>query len=501
MVFGADLKIAIRLKLYEKLALAFSMPDGAEAFLSMSDEFRKLLHSLGIDYLDLALKDLTIGDIAELKVEYTRLFYGPGRIPALPYESVYREGRRVYGECTTAVVEAYRIAGLSISSDFNDLPDHISTELEFMFFLVLKEKEAFDKGDFETAEPFRARQEEFLREHLIQWICHFCDEIINNTRLKFYSALAILAKVFIISDFFRLNKVKSDTVIPACVKNFTYKMLDMNSQHFLKSANGKFKAVLLHDKAVKISRSENLFPLYVHSKQFISVVSILKALDNGADGVIVFDPEKRFTGVLYDVKKIACRFGIDEERIAAVNSTDSVKKVLVRMKSIGLNSLNGSGCADIDEYSIPVILRTLSKSSGKIPDYRFVPKSLKTGIVTVDRKTCTACRSCAVRCPSKAIRLMTNGEFFKLAFNHKDCTLCGECARICISRSVRIRKFLDISAVINLSEKVLTVQKAVRCAKCFNPFVSEKEHNLIASKNNDKEYIKLLSKCPECRGA
>ena len=45
-----------------------------------------------------------------------------------------------------AVLESYRHAGLSLTKDLNEPPDHIATELEFMYYLCQKEMIARGQG-------------------------------------------------------------------------------------------------------------------------------------------------------------------------------------------------------------------------------------------------------------------------------------------------------------------------------------------------------------------
>ena len=57
-----------------------------------------------------------------------------------------------------------------------DLPDHISYELDFMRFLL-------EEGDIELAK-------EFFEEHILQWVPDFASDLKNESRLKFYRFVA-----------------------------------------------------------------------------------------------------------------------------------------------------------------------------------------------------------------------------------------------------------------------------------------------------------------------
>jgi TorA maturation chaperone TorD/Fe-S-cluster-containing hydrogenase component 2 len=122
-----------------------------------------------------------------LEAEYTRLFVGPGRPVAHPYESVYREGR-VMGDCTLAVRRSYAAEGLA--PEGHSLPDHVAVELDFMAHLARREAQAWERGDEEEALAYMRRQEAFLGEHLGRWLPRFCQQVLASEVHSFYANLA-----------------------------------------------------------------------------------------------------------------------------------------------------------------------------------------------------------------------------------------------------------------------------------------------------------------------
>lgn len=136
-------------------------------------------------------------DEEELLVEYARLFVGPNELLAPPYGSVYLEqGRSVMGESTARVMDFYRAEGLSMDEEFHNLPDHITAELEFMYYLAHQEVEALEKNDEEKAAYFQNRQEVFQRTFLDGWVMSFCEKIKESTETGFYQALAGCLSLF-----------------------------------------------------------------------------------------------------------------------------------------------------------------------------------------------------------------------------------------------------------------------------------------------------------------
>ncbi|MFH0812962.1 MAG: molecular chaperone TorD family protein [Pseudomonadota bacterium] len=145
--------------------------------------------------------------------EYMRLFVGPGHLPCPPYESVYRTDvpaeRRglLMGKAAIAVQKKYKKARLGITPDHTDLPDHISTELEFMYFLCKKELEAWEKGDYEKGKEWLMIQQEFLTEHLDVWVSAFSRAVEKASDNPFYLGIASLCRTHISLDIERVKKV------------------------------------------------------------------------------------------------------------------------------------------------------------------------------------------------------------------------------------------------------------------------------------------------------
>ena len=137
----------------------------------------------------------------ELALEYARLFVGPFELKAPPYGSVYIDKeRKVMGDSTVAVMKLYREAGLDISADFRELPDHIAVELEFMYYLIFKELEALEKSETDTAMRYLKIQDTFKHEFLWKWITPFCGKIKEGTENTLYLALSDCLSAFITKE-------------------------------------------------------------------------------------------------------------------------------------------------------------------------------------------------------------------------------------------------------------------------------------------------------------
>jgi TorA maturation chaperone TorD/Pyruvate/2-oxoacid:ferredoxin oxidoreductase delta subunit len=137
-----------------------------------------------------------------LEHEFTRLFLGPGRPVAHPFESVYREGRTMG---STALDVQRRMAGEGLAPSGRTLPDHVSIELAFMAHLTAREAQAWNDGDCDEAQDYLARQGDFLDDHLIAWLPQFCHRILAGRPLDHYADLARETEVFVTGDAMRVR--------------------------------------------------------------------------------------------------------------------------------------------------------------------------------------------------------------------------------------------------------------------------------------------------------
>ena len=137
-----------------------------------------------------------------LKVDFARLFVGPYKLLAAPYGSVYLDtGRTMMGDSTLDVKNRYREAGLDMAKEFKEAPDHITAELEFMYYLIFKEVEAFSSSDTEAAIGCIQKQRSFLEDHLMSWVPEFAGNIIEHAETLFYQNLAKATETFLKENY------------------------------------------------------------------------------------------------------------------------------------------------------------------------------------------------------------------------------------------------------------------------------------------------------------
>lgn len=139
-----------------------------------------------------------LAELELLKVDFAKLFVGPYKLLAPPYGSVYLEDGKLIGDSTMDVREWYEKEGLDIV--IKDAPDHISMELEFMYFLITKQIEAIKDSNLQEVQLNLKKQSSFLQTHLARWLPGFAENMQQNAETEFYVQLSAKTNNFVQKD-------------------------------------------------------------------------------------------------------------------------------------------------------------------------------------------------------------------------------------------------------------------------------------------------------------
>lgn len=116
----------------------------------------------------------------EVVADFNRLFVGPDKLLAPPYESVYlSDTALVMQEATLAVRAAYRQAGLVINRLYAEPDDHIGLEMEFLCYLLAR---AIHAKHSRQQKAFLDLYESFMGSHLLRWGYDFSRAVLENAR-------------------------------------------------------------------------------------------------------------------------------------------------------------------------------------------------------------------------------------------------------------------------------------------------------------------------------
>jgi TorA maturation chaperone TorD len=185
-------KACQRANSYKLLSECYHLPDSAL--------LQKIVEVAQTDSFFAELKACITSDLEleSLKIDYTRLFVGPFKLLAPPYGSVYFEDNRIMGESTIDVRTFYEDEDLDIV--IKDAPDHIAMELEFMYYLAVKQIQVTKEENPQDIQLYQQKQKSFLCSHLARWLPEFTENVQKNAQTEFYKKLAGLTEMFVQKD-------------------------------------------------------------------------------------------------------------------------------------------------------------------------------------------------------------------------------------------------------------------------------------------------------------
>ena len=120
-----------------------------------------------------------------LEEAYIRLFVNArDGISAPLYQSCYEaENAPLMGSSAIMMKERFESAGLSMAGKINEPPDHLSVQIEYLYFLL---KKGFREGD----EAMIAEASSFASETMLPWVAEFRKKLDAETEHPFYSYMA-----------------------------------------------------------------------------------------------------------------------------------------------------------------------------------------------------------------------------------------------------------------------------------------------------------------------
>lgn len=191
-----------RSRLYLLLACVFAFPD-EEIHESIRDgslacSIEQLCAQLPYRFAAADLSALESADqpYADFESEYIRLFdVGAAGPPCPLYGGVYIGDRMKVME---DAVRFYNFFGLHLSPEMRELPDHVTTELEFLHYLTFREAGARENGE-DPSSLLRAERD-FLARHLCRWVPRMQERLAKQDTCLFYKGLVEFAAAFFESD-------------------------------------------------------------------------------------------------------------------------------------------------------------------------------------------------------------------------------------------------------------------------------------------------------------
>ncbi len=203
-----EIQTANRSKLYHLLGQSFGFPSAAFYELIRSGEYWQTLSALvsGLPFgwplsngesfaVKLGRVDVEYEDF---EAAYIRLFDvgATGKPPCPLHAGEYANASRM--KVMEELIRCYEYFGLTLPEHDRELPDHVTTEFEFMHYLAFQEARAVHSGH--DYAPYQRAQADFLERHPARWLPHFRQKLSGEQPLPFFEALARVADDLVRAD-------------------------------------------------------------------------------------------------------------------------------------------------------------------------------------------------------------------------------------------------------------------------------------------------------------
>lgn len=184
----------LRATSYQLFAKLFQMPNESyfqelETLQAVLQEYSNEFLNVDFSFMREAKKCLKHMDM--LKLDYAKLFVGPFEMYAPPYSTIYLENtQEVMGRSSMRISNYYKKAGLSIGEDCKVPIDHITLQLEFLYYVSFKYSQTKN-------ESYEQLYLNFLDEILFIWLPKFTENVITYGQTPIYKELAHLLSRFV----------------------------------------------------------------------------------------------------------------------------------------------------------------------------------------------------------------------------------------------------------------------------------------------------------------
>lgn len=186
---------------YGALASLFRYPD-EESFPLLTDalaNLRPIERQDDTGHPGRVREALDTAGLTGFRLEHSRLF--SAAVECRPNETDYQRLSFNMTQQMADVSGFYEAFGFIVDPSSGERPDYIGTELEFTRLLLLKEAVAIENGLDEQADLTGRAVNDFLQDHITNWVPEFCDRLTRATGGEgVFGAVATLLRAFVESE-------------------------------------------------------------------------------------------------------------------------------------------------------------------------------------------------------------------------------------------------------------------------------------------------------------
>jgi ferredoxin len=257
----------------------------------------------------------------------------------------------------------------------------------------------------------------------------------------------------------------------------------------------------------------NVLPVTVPCLGMVSPGLILRALDLGAQGVVLISAKEKcqlkldcsnWKGTLQFLQRLLEHWGIEPERVSALdeeNLTQGLPRFSQRIAELKSTSFTSSQSTAIPDkgLGLPAAILAMSEKLGTQATGKIAAGTVPFGKIALDASKCTGCAVCAAQCPTDALTDLKATDSAKLVFRQESCVGCGQCVDACPEKCLHLTKVLEVNK-LNREPQIVFEGDFVHCRVCGTPFAPKAMIESVRARlGTTGEAARRMEICPQCR--
>ncbi|UCE36596.1 MAG: hydrogenase iron-sulfur subunit [Thermoplasmata archaeon] len=271
----------------------------------------------------------------------------------------------------------------------------------------------------------------------------------------------------------------------------------------------------------RLSYPPNIRLIRVPCSGQVDIIHILRAFENGADGVFVggclpeqchyvdgnIKAEKR----VEFLKKALMALGLEEERLSihllsaamGIEFANFAGEFTNTIKKLGPNPLKNQKSLSLHSNHKRMIMRDLllsiSDAFGK-EGVKFQAVFPGFGEAILDENKCIGCGACSYVCKDEAMTTAIENDVILINNTYWKCTACGRCQEICPKDCMEIREEFDLKRFLKGEVDQKAEVGMLACERCNKPFLplmmAADIEKILTDKAQSTDFVGL---CPTCK--
>lgn len=252
----------------------------------------------------------------------------------------------------------------------------------------------------------------------------------------------------------------------------------------------------------------------------VDMVHILRAFENGVDGVFVggclkeqchyvdgnIKAEKRVNFL----RKILKAMGIESERLSIHFMSAAMAREFVNMAEELTDTLRKLGPSPLKRQIAPLRIdkkrdlfrnMLLSISQGldsRVAEYNEAIPGY--GDTIFNKEKCFGCGACGYVCKDGAITIESKADKIFVKSTYWKCTACGKCRDVCPKDCLDVRETFDLMRFLSGREELKVEVGMIECERCGKSFLptmlTSEIEKILTSRSLSSSFLGL---CPSCR--